>query len=364
MAQVQQWRDGPCDPPLQLRQRGLIGRPSMREGAERLAGQQIVDFAGPRELRSSAVGWPEYDRLRYAKLAATLLVVAAAGTACQAAPVVDSSAPPAATSPSPSVLAPSDEATPIPSPTASAPPVLAIDSVVRAIVPDLRVREVPGFSGRVLGTLPLSAESLVVDGPVSDDGHTWYAVQAMGLPIGTGCEQPVTTDPYNCPGWFGWVAAHGKDGSPWLAAARMECGAWPEPILTDDFTYGLPYLGYLACFGAEERRVVGFYPSIPDDAGLGGACGGMPDDIAWLACNLGYEFLVADRADGYFGTPFILTVPPEIEMPARGHWIEVTGHFDDPAARRCNFGDPPQATVTLCRGRFVLTAAAPASAAR
>ena len=181
--------------------------------------------------------------------------------------------------------------------------------------------------------------------------------------MGTGCEMPITTDPYNCPGWFGWVAAHGSDGSPWLAEAELECGPWPDPNL-DEFNYGLPYLGYLACFGGEERRVVGYYPRIPDDAGLGGACGGVPDESYWLACNLGYEFLVADRADGYFGTPFILTLPPAIEMPARGQWIEVTGHYDDSAAQHCDFGNPegkypPEGTITLCRGRFVVTSARP-----
>jgi hypothetical protein len=299
--------------------------------------------------------------------AAAFVLVSAVVCGCQAAPIGGDSAPPAsATSPSPSVLASFDEATAVPTPTVSAPPVFAIDNVVQAVVSDLRVRETAGVSGRPLGTLPLNGESLVVDGPVSADGYTWYAIQALWPPRGTGCEAPFTTDPYNCPSWYGWVAAHGPDGSPWLAEAELECGAWPAPNLTDRFNYGLPYLGYLACFGGQERRVVGFYPRIPDDAGLGGACAGVPDEVYWLACNLGYEFLVADPADGYFGMPFTVSVPPDMEMPARGQWIELTGHYDDPAAQRCDYEDPDgdrpaQVTVTLCRGEFVVSAAQPAS---
>lgn len=298
--------------------------------------------------------------------AAGLLSLILVVSACQATTDAGSSAqPPSTVSTSQSMPASTDGST-SPTPTASARPALAVGSLVQAVVPGLRVREAPGLLGSELGTLPPDAEGLVVEGPRSADGYTWYALQAAGLRMGTGCEQPITTDPYNCPIWYGWVAANGLDGSAWLAEADLECGAWPNPNLTDEFVHRLPYLGYLACFGGEDRRVVGFYPHIPDDAGLGGACGGVPDEISWLACNLGYEFLVADRADGYFGSPFILTVPADMAMPARGQWVEVTGHFDDPAAQRCDYRSPesdtpPEQSVGLCRGRFVVTAAQPAA---
>lgn len=66
-------------------------------------------------------------------------------------------------------------------------------------------------------------------------------------------------------------------------------------------THWVAAYGYLACFGDEARSVVGFYPEIPDDAGLGGACAGVPSGMEWITCNLGYEQIVGDAAAGFFG---------------------------------------------------------------
>jgi hypothetical protein len=46
-----------------------------------------------------------------------------------------------------------------------------------------------------------------------------------------------------------------------------------------------------------------------------------------------------------------------VAMPDRGHLIEVTGHYDDPAAQDCTYGEIPEATVLRCRAEFVVTAA-------
>lgn len=53
----------------------------------------------------------------------------------------------------------------------------------------------------------------------------------------------------------------------------------------------------------------------------------------------------------------------EISSGLSGKWVRVTGHYDDPAAAACayppdpgNYYNPPEAAVTYCRQRFVVTA--------
>jgi hypothetical protein len=231
----------------------------------------------------------------------------------------------------------------------------AVDSMVEAVVEGLRVREEPGLDGRSLGTLPRGAGSIVVVGPVSADGFEWYRLRALGLSMGTGCEGPFVTTPYNCPSWFGWVAARGPDGAAWLVADDA-CPAWPGGSLTTEFVFGVEQLRYLACFGGDTRTVAGYYPVIPEDAGLGGTCE-VPDAVLWLGCNLGYEHLVIDPADGFGAPGFQMVVAPGVAMPERGHLIEVTGHYDDPAAQGCTFGEIPEVSVLKCRSEFVVTSA-------
>jgi hypothetical protein len=237
------------------------------------------------------------------------------------------------------------------------PTSFAIGSLVRATAARLRVREAPGLAAQSLGTLPDGARSIVVEGPVGADGHEWYRVHALGLPMGTGCTGPYETDPFSCPGWFGWVAASGADGAAWLVEDTASCPDWPETRVSEELVFGgRGPLEYLACFGAEDRTLVGFYPTIPDDAGLGGVCE-SPEGLDWLACDPGYEQLMLDAQDDFFAEGFRLAIPPEVAMPERGHMIEVTGHYDDPAARECTHGTPPEETVLFCRARFVVTSA-------
>jgi hypothetical protein len=49
-------------------------------------------------------------------------------------------------------------------------------------------------------------------------------------------------------------------------------------------------------------------------------------------------------------------------MPERGQWIEIVGHFDDPAAQDCDenvalngdVDDDPDRIVLICRTRLVV----------
>ena len=83
------------------------------------------------------------------------------------------------------------------------------------------------------------------------------------------------------------------------------------------------------------------------------------DGLQWLACDPGYEQLVIGAGDRFLGEGFRLAIPPGVEMPERGQLVEVTGHYDDPAARDCTHGTPPEESVLFCRSRFVVTSARP-----
>ena len=252
---------------------------------------------------------------------------------------------------------------PSPAPTASSeasgalePPV--VGGLAGSVVAGLRLREEPTVAGAYLGTLPTPSISYVVDGPVRADGHDWYQLTGLGIPQGSGCLAP-ETEPFNCPGWFGWASATAPDGSLWLAATAPECPTWPSGPLTRDFVYGVPSLMYFVCFAGDARSVIGFYPEIPLGAGLGGACGGVDEDIYWLGCNLGYEHIVLNEADGFGGPGLRLAVDPgAVVMPKRGQWIEVTGQYDHSAAQRCGY-PPESAAVLACRAQFVVLSARP-----
>jgi len=118
----------------------------------------------------------------------------------------------------------------------------------------------------------------------------------------------------------------------------------------------------LACYGSTPIRVRGYFPQIPADAGLGGACG-PASPVSWLICqNINYNGLVASESAG-FSSPWLkVTINPAtgVTMPPRGQWVEVVGHLDDPAARNCApstmrvFGD-----VLTCRTDFVVESVSP-----
>lgn len=238
------------------------------------------------------------------------------------------------------------------SPTPLAHVALDVDTIVAAGT-GVQIRAEPGTAGTLLGTLPDGGLSMVVEGPVMADGLAWYRIHALGLPRDTGCTGPPETDPFNCPGWFGWAAASGSDGTAAFVEDDSSCPTW-EGSVTDDLLFGHGFLAYLACFGGETRTLTGYYPVIPDDAGLGGVCE-SPDGIAWLACNPGYEKLVPDAQQDFFSPGIEMVVAPGVEMPRRGALIDVTGHYDDPAASDCAFGDDPDEKVLFCRAQFVVT---------
>jgi hypothetical protein len=252
------------------------------------------------------------------------------------------------------------------SPGAPAQPDLPVDTVVATTVEDLTVREAPGLDGQRLGTLEGGALSFLAGGPTDADGFRWYLVSGLGLPPNSGCAGPAETEPYNCPVWFGWVAAASESGEPWLVEHDLACPE--EPYNAESISVGRTSLERLACFGPEAFTFRGYWPEIPDDAGLGGACAAQEEPSGWLLCqNVNYNLILVDETEDFFGIGIRVSIDPDsgVTMPERGTWVEVRVHLDDPDAQSCDedagtAGDsvtPAEQLVLNCRVEAVLEAA-------
>jgi len=242
---------------------------------------------------------------------------------------------------------------------------IVVDGLAKPTVDGLTVRAKPGTAGAQLGTIDAGQLGFVVAGPVSADGYAWYRLSAVGLPPNAGCEPPVRTTPFTCPDWLGWVAAGQPGGQPWLEATTLPCPASPmnlEALINGPASMGSRTpLERLACYGSSSIRVRGWFPKMPD-GGLGGACGGY--SVAWLVCqNINYNGLVVSESAAFDTWWLKVTIDPAtgVTMPPRGHWVEVVGHLDDPAARGCAptnmedwFGDE-----LTCRTEFVAESVKP-----
>ena len=199
---------------------------------------------------------------------------------------------------------------------------------------------------------------LVVDGPVQASGYDWYQVQPL-----VRSELQETIDP------FGWVAAAGKDGEPWIEPADVDC-----PPAPDDYD-GLSDLSPLAenyfaitCFSGLEFTFTGrlLTPEI--------SCGTEPGwgvDPPWFDnCGAPSTELVNVRGHAGLGVAWLpeidLSIAPRADDPIdRWPIVEVTGMFDHPSAQSCtNRQNLPEAgpiepdpalTKLNCRIRFVVT---------
>jgi hypothetical protein len=244
-----------------------------------------------------------------------------------------------------------------------AQPELAADSVVATTVANLTVREAPGLGSERLGSLENGSLSFIAGGPTDADGFRWYLVSGLGLPPNSGCAAELETDPYNCPIWFGWVAAASESGEPWLVEQDIAC---PEaPYTAENLALGRTALERLSCLGPDPFTFRGYWPEIPDDAGLGGACTAEGTPSGWLICqNINDNTIVIDEGEDMFGVGLKVSIDPETDatMPDRGTWVEVRVHLDDPAAQGCGEDAvgasaeerTPEQIVLACRSEAVL----------
>lgn len=264
----------------------------------------------------------------------------------------------ASAAPSASAVA-TPTATPGPTPT---PVSLQIDTIVASTVNNLSVRAAAGTGATRLGSLATGTQAYVASGPADADGYRWYLLSGLGLPPNTGCEGPLRTDPYNCPFWFGWVAS-GSNGVPWLVPAPAAC---PGPSFEfGDIVVGWTDLMRLSCFGSDPFTFRGWWPTLPDDPLPGAACVSEPNPTGWLICqqiNLNSVTIGPDQGFGGLGLNVSIDPASGVTMPARGTWVELTVHLDDPAAQDCgtdavgaDAGDrTPEQIVLFCRGQMVV----------
>jgi len=116
------------------------------------------------------------------------------------------------------------------------------------------------------------------------------------------------------------------------------------------------------CFGSRSIRLTGY---LAQPEGLGGQCF---DRIrpTWLTggCNV-FPAGWLEPVASLFGTAdfLMLFARPGIAGAIKGgHWVELTGHYDDSASTTCRDVDmdgrlqPVARTVAMCRSHFVVTA--------
>ena len=202
--------------------------------------------------------------------------------------------------------------------------------------------------------LPTGTRMFVVGGPEPADGYDWYEVQTDS--------QESDIDLY------GWVAAVGKDGAPWIKPSAPKC---PE-VLDGEAIAGTSRLDLLACYGDAPYEVVARALFLVTDVGDDpcpwspgpGACSIEP---SWMGEQA--ELFVGEFETGPGETGGVLTapvvIPPEMLAAARAaedaEDVRVTLSADSPLARDCRFLDKsgdevaPRARAILeCRMRPVV----------
>jgi hypothetical protein len=139
-------------------------------------------------------------------------------------------------------------------------------------------------------------------------------------------------------------------------SASVPCPA--DPISIGE-VIGLDLFNRAACFGSRQLRFRAWV--VDPGEGYGGAC--MEVVTAWLQpCVLPDWWLAPDRT----GTVRLDAVrrPGAVgDLKGVGRWVNVTGHFDDPAAATCRsaagptvIGEPPVGwSVLHCREQFAVT---------
>jgi hypothetical protein len=274
--------------------------------------------------------------------------------------------PPASITPVP-IDSPPPTPSPEPSPSEPAAPTeQAVDSVpipsdtyARVVTNDLRVRSKPGVSGDSKKLEPLLQDGVrvvVLDGPVQASGYDWYLVQPTIISD--------TTDPYP----FGWIAAAGKDGAPWIQSESVECPPLPTTLeqLGELNQVGSSFVE-ITCWGDQKITFQARLVTPSEWCGLGEWAAVEPE---WLGeCSTAPNYLVElDDDEGISLHPrwspeVDLSFAPAVEAPPEA-WptVEVTGNFNHPEARTCRSSGTtdspapdPAYTILRCRMEFVVT---------
>ena len=167
-----------------------------------------------------------------------------------------------------------------------------------------------------------------------------------------------------------WVSD--GDGSRWTAVDDMQFGLLPPTVegpCPDRPPSTVKAIAALArelgptCFGRTSFAIKGFVGTC--ECGGAALLRGQP---GWLidGVGLGTLYLASARSDSMTGEyPTWIDPGRRLRIPKVGRPLEVTGHFDDPAAQTCRLVPEPglpvempprDATVAECRQHFVVTA--------
>ena len=293
------------------------------------------------------------SRRRFGGHMASLVALVSILVACSAGPsAFPSAASPDATASAPDP-SPSAEGSPSTVPATASPlatplpprpeqlPYLPPLSRAQVVSATLNVREEPSLDARVVATLTAGDEvhvwgSFDAWGPVASGGVVWY-------PIETG----------DIRGWAAKGAGSGvyylepiPDACPRAAglASLLAASAWER----------------VSCIGSDQLQLSG----VTEIACQGGVREATYEP-SWLAAWCP-PFVLTDRQrpDGPITGRLNLAFPPDLSLPdelRNGSIVEVSGHFDDPAAAACKI--EPKSTYqwndrslwVLCREQFVVT---------
>jgi hypothetical protein len=158
----------------------------------------------------------------------------------------------------------------------------------------------------------------------------------------------------------GFVAA-GTRADPWVEEDNAWCpGAGPSLATLANLS-GIEALG---CYASIPLTFMAYPATVPPGVGFGGACEPPPTYPAWLVCdNINYNWV---NRDGGYAAELLLHFDPATGIPPTGlategsvnPQLQITGHFDDPAAEACAPIPPTTreevAAWLTCRTLFVV----------
>ena len=183
-------------------------------------------------------------RLWTALLCSLLLAAGCASpTLVSPSPGLTPAPPPVATP----TAAPPPTSSPAPSPTIAPTPepgILLPGSLAVTVSDQLVVRSKPEVSTSSLihrPYLPTGTQLVVIEGPVAGSGYRWYHVMPVGLTLDDGVTE-------------GWVAAAGRDDTPWIAEER--CNLAGEDSRSDTVLARPDGIVYVACDATGPTVVV------------------------------------------------------------------------------------------------------------
>ena len=295
-----------------------------------------------------------------------ILVLSACGTSrtevsgqpASVSPAPGQSLAPSLSAGPPAPVSPSNQPVerPSPSPTPAAAAAIRVDKIALVVTDDLRVRSKPRVAADSALRTPLLDKGravFVVDGPVVASGFTWYEVRPMRAP-----------DEFDdLP--FGWVAAAGKDGEPWLAGRGFKCPSAPRDVPS---FLAVPDLAGLACFGRKDLEISGRLARPEATCGVDIGWTIEPDWLGGTCTHPTFYVADNDRAESSFDA----VLAPGIDVRGLDPGVEpkdfldvlVTGHFDVRAAKTCHgvVTEPgtivelsPPEIILACRATFVIT---------